>query len=46
MRGSLHYAVRDETVNSFGRDDEIFLLYGKRAMASEEIKATADPLRG
>jgi len=24
MRGSLHYAVHDETVNSFGRDDEIF----------------------
>jgi hypothetical protein len=26
MRGSLHCAVHDETVNSFGRDDELFAL--------------------
>jgi hypothetical protein len=25
MRGSLHCAVHDETVNSFGRDDAFFL---------------------
>jgi hypothetical protein len=25
MRGSLHYAVHDETVNRFGRDDEFWV---------------------
>jgi hypothetical protein len=29
MRGSLHYAVHEETVNSFGRDDEIIAVWKK-----------------
>jgi hypothetical protein len=26
MRGSLHYAVHDRTVNGFGRDDDVLVV--------------------
>jgi hypothetical protein len=40
--GSLHCAVHDETVNSLGRDDEVFAVW-KMAMTTEGIKAQQIP---
>jgi hypothetical protein len=34
IRGSLHCAVHDETVNGFGRDDYVFL-WGERVVTAE-----------
>jgi hypothetical protein len=54
MRGSLHCAVHDKTMNSFGRDDDFFvaqfvvqkMMTKARATATATATAKADPLRG
>jgi hypothetical protein len=38
MRGSLHCAVYDEALNSFGRDDEVFCSFER-----EQATTTAGP---
>jgi hypothetical protein len=39
MRGSLHYAVHDEAVNGFGRDDG---LLGYDARGTDDVRGTDD----